>query len=155
MLDIPSGATRRFSSLNSRNKTCSYWWRYTQVQTGGFHHSKAPGSEIVHRQKVLTAVLKNGYNAMHLALIQKQITYASSNREPQFYTAPVGADLMRVFQAHSFCCVAPVGSANFELKTCKSLFWDKNMAEVQESLSYTRDASQIWKEKKELRKLGY
>lgn len=80
---------------------------------------------------MLNAVLKKGHNAMHLPLSQKQITYASSNREPKFYT---GSDLMGVFQAHSFCYVAPVRSANFELKNCKSVFWDKNMAEFQETL---------------------
>lgn len=38
------------------------------------------------------------------------------------------------FQAHSFCCVAPVRSANFELKSCKSVFRDKNLSEAQEVL---------------------
>lgn len=64
---------------------------------------------------------------MHLPLIQKITTYASSNREHKFYTGPY---FMKVFQAHSFCCVAPVGLANFELKSCQSIFGDKNMSEV-------------------------
>lgn len=43
---------------------------------------------------------------------------------------------MGVFQAHSFCCVALVWSANFELKSWKSVFWDKNMAEDQETVAH-------------------
>lgn len=62
---------------------------------------------------------------------------------------------MGVFQVHSLCYVPPFRSANFVLKSCKSVFWDKNMAELQETLWHTRDASQLWKKKKELGKQGY